>query len=331
MQQRASASATRSRGRVCTLDEVISTEGLTKVYPGGIRAVDGLDLTVHAGEIFGLLGPNGAGKTTTVGMLSTRVVPTAGEACVGGVDVIAEPALAKQTIGVVAQTNTLDRSLTVWENLFFHCRYFGYGKAAARDRASELLEQFRLADRASASVYALSGGMAQRLMVARGIAHRPHILFLDEPTTGLDPQSRLALWEILAGLHGEGLTVLLTTHYMEEADRLCDRVAIMDHGRILALDTPAALKESIDADTIVHVATDGSVDALATALSRLGAGTRIEAGESGVNVFLKGADGAVPRIVAEAEADGVRITDLAVSEPTLETVFITLTGKDLRE
>jgi ABC-2 type transport system ATP-binding protein len=331
LQQSASVSVGRHGSRVCTLDDVIRTDGLTKVYPGGIRAVDALDLTVRAGEIFGLLGPNGAGKTTTVGMLSTRVVPTAGGACVGGVDVVAEPALAKQAIGVVAQTNTLDRSLTVWENLFFHCRYFGLGKAAARARATELLEQFRLADRASANVYALSGGMAQRLMVARGIAHRPHILFLDEPTTGLDPQSRLALWEILGELHGEGLTVLLTTHYMEEADRLCDRVAIMDHGRILALDTPPALKESIDADTIVHVATDGDVGALVAALGRLGNDARVEAADSGVNVFLKGADGAVPRIVAEAEAGNVRITDLSVSEPTLETVFITLTGKDLRE
>jgi ABC-2 type transport system ATP-binding protein len=318
-------------GRVCRLDEVISTTGLTKVFPGGIRAVDSLELTVRSGEIFGLLGPNGAGKTTTVGMLSTRVIPTAGSACVAGVDVVAEPALAKQAIGVVAQTNTLDRSLTVWENLFYHCRYYGFGKSEARARADELLRQFRLADRASASVYALSGGMAQRLMVARGIAHRPHILFLDEPTTGLDPQSRLALWEILGGLRGEGLTVLLTTHYMEEADKLCDRVAIMDHGRILALDTPPALKASINADTIVQVATDGDVGPLAAALARLGNGTRVETGQGAVTVFLKGADGAVPRIVGQAEASGVRITDLSVSEPTLETVFITLTGKELRE
>jgi ABC-2 type transport system ATP-binding protein len=323
---------TADRALACNLDEVIMTVGLSKTYPGGIRAVESLDLTVAAGEIFGLLGPNGAGKTTTVGMLSTRVIPTAGQACVGGVDVVAEPALAKQAIGVVAQSNTLDRSLTVWENLYFHCRYFGLDRAGARARADELLEQFHLADRAKADVYALSGGMAQRLMVARGIAHRPHILFLDEPTAGLDPQSRLALWEILHELHGEGLTVLLTTHYMEEADRLCDRVAIMDHGHILALDTPDGLKASVGADTIARVTTTGDPAALAAALTAgLGDGARAETGDGVVTVFLKGGDGVVPRIVAHADAGGFAITDLSVSEPTLETVFITLTGKELRE
>jgi ABC-2 type transport system ATP-binding protein len=324
--------AIREQAPACNLDDVIMTLGLSKTYPGGIRAVESLNLTVGSGEIFGLLGPNGAGKTTTVGMLSTRVVPTAGQACVGGVDVVAEPALAKQTIGVVAQSNTLDRSLTVWENLYFHCRYFGIDKTAARSRADELLEQFHLADRAKADVYALSGGMAQRLMVARGIAHHPHILFLDEPTAGLDPQSRLALWEILRGLHGEGLTVLLTTHYMEEADQLCDRVAIMDHGHILALDTPRGLKAAVGADTIVRVSSSGDLAALAAALTAgLGSGARAEAGDGAVTVFLKGGDGVVPRIVAHAESGGFAITDLSVHEPTLETVFITLTGKELRE
>ena len=329
---RAGTETTSVQGPACNLDDVIMTLGLSKTFPGGIRAVESLDLTVAAGEIFGLLGPNGAGKTTTVGMLSTRVVPTSGQACVGGVDVVAEPALAKQASGVVAQSNTLDRSLTVWENLFFHCRYFGMAKAAARTRADELLEQFRLADRAKADVSALSGGMAQRLMVARSIAHRPHILFLDEPTAGLDPQSRLALWEILHGLHGEGLTVLLTTHYMEEADQLCDRVAIMDHGRILALDTPDGLKASVGADTIVRVSTTGDPAGLAGVLTAgLGDGVRAEIADGGVTLFLRGSDGVVPRVVSHAESGGFPITDISVSEPTLETVFITLTGKELRE
>jgi ABC-2 type transport system ATP-binding protein len=326
-----STSTTERAAPSCSIDEVIKTEGLTKVFAGDIRAVDALDLTVGAGEIFGLLGPNGAGKTTTVGMLTTRVVPTAGSACVGGVDIVAEPALAKQAIGVVAQSNTLDRNLTVWENIYFHCRYFGFSARAARSRADELLQQFRLADRATASVYALSGGMAQRLMVARSIAHRPHILFLDEPTAGLDPQSRIALWEILHELHSEGLTVLLTTHYMEEADQLCDRLAIMDHGHLLALGTPAELKASIDADTIVRVSTDGDTSALAELLRRLEHTTRVETDEGAATVFLRGANGVVPRIVTEAEAAGFHVTDLSVSEPTLETVFITLTGKELRE
>ena len=224
---------------------VIHTEDLTKVYPGtDFAAVDRLNLDVQAGEIFGLLGPNGAGKTTTAGMLTTRVVPTSGRAFLAGIDVAAHPALAKQLSGIVSQQNTLDRQLTVWENLYFHGRLFGMGARASRRTADELLEQFQLAKWAKASVYALSGGMAQRLMVARAIFHRPSVLFLDEPTAGLDPQSRLALWDLLGELHRDGQTILLTTHYMEEADQLCDRVAIMDHGRILALDTPAALKQS---------------------------------------------------------------------------------------
>jgi ABC-2 type transport system ATP-binding protein len=312
-------------------EPVIRTEGLTKVYPGGLKAVDSLDLAVGMGEIFGLLGPNGAGKTTTVGMLTTRIIPTEGRAFVGGIDVVRHPAVAKQAIGVVPQTNTLDRSLTVWENLYFHARYFGMPARPAREAADRTLEQFRLTDRAGAEVFALSGGMAQRLMVARAIVHGPHILFLDEPTSGLDPQSRLALWDILRELHAQGQTILLTTHYMEEADRLCDRVAIMDHGRILALDTPAALKRSIDADTIVRVQIDGDTAALATALSGMEGATHADAGDGVVRVYLRGVVGALPRVVDAAEAAGFPVKDLSITEPTLETVFITLTGKDLRE
>src|SRR6202161_1571060 len=184
---------------------VIHTQDLTKVYPGtDCAAVDHLTLDVRAGEIFGLLGPNGAGKTTTAGMLTTRVVPTSGRAFLGGIDIAAHPALAKQLSGIVSQQNTLDRQLTVWENLYFHGRLFGIGARASRQAADELLEQFQLSKWAKASVYALSGGMAQRLMVARAIFHRPSVLFLDEPTAGLDPQSRLALWDLLGELHGEG-------------------------------------------------------------------------------------------------------------------------------
>jgi len=312
--------------------EVIRTEGLTKVYPGGLTAVDHLDLSVQSGEIFGLLGPNGAGKTTTVGMLTTRVHPTEGKALVGGVDVVAQPSLAKQAIGVVTQTNTLDRSLTVWENLYFHGRYFGMSAKESRAATEEALDRFRLADRADADTLALSGGMAQRLMVARAILHRPHILFLDEPTAGLDPQSRLALWEILGELHEMGQTILLTTHYMEEADQLCDRVAIMDHGRILALDTPAELKQSVGADTVVRVSAEGDLDALADLLAaKVDGAAAAKVIDGVVRVYLRGSQGVLPKVVTAAESGGFTVTDLSMTEPTLETVFISLTGKDLRE
>ncbi len=283
------------------------------------------------GEIFGLLGPNGAGKTTTVGMLTTRVIPTSGRATVAGVDVVAEPARAKQSIGVVSQSNTLDRSLDAWENLYFHGRYFGMSGAAARLAADAELERFRLADRAHADVNALSGGMAQRLMVARAIMHRPDILFLDEPTAGLDPQSRLALWEILGELHAAGQTILLTTHYMEEADRLADRVAIMDHGRLLALDSPAALKRSIGADTIVKVSADGDLAPLARHLESLAGVRCVKVVDGSLQVHVEGSAGVLPRLIAHTEAGGFTVTDLSMTEPTLETVFINLTGKELRE
>jgi ABC-2 type transport system ATP-binding protein len=314
-------------------DAVIHTEDLTKVYPGAdFAAVDKLNLDVQGGEIFGLLGPNGAGKTTTAGMLTTRVVPTSGRALLGGIDVAAHPALAKQLSGIVSQENTLDRQLTVWENLYFHGRLFGMGARDSRRIADELLARFQLSRWAKASVYALSGGMAQRLMVARAIFHRPSVLFLDEPTAGLDPQSRLALWDLLGELHKAGQTILLTTHYMEEADRLCDRVAIMDHGRILALDTPAALKQSIGADTVVTLKTAGDAAQLAALLARDVDGvTRTRQLPGGLELHLQGTDRHVPRIVQAAERNGFDLVDLSVSEPSLETVFINLTGKELRE
>ena len=313
-------------------DEVIRTEGLTKVYAGDIKAVDHLDLTVYRGEIFGLLGPNGAGKTTTAGMLTTRVRPTGGRALVGGVDVVEHPALAKRLIGVVPQTNTLDRSLTVSENLYFHGRFFGMSTKTARAEADRLLEQFRLADRAEASVLALSGGMAQRLMVARAVMHDPSILFLDEPTAGLDPQSRIALWEILGELHSDGQTILLTTHYMEEADQLCDRLAIIDHGRVLALGTPAELKESTGIDTMVLVSVAGDPAPIADVLAaEVGGATEAHILDGKINLGVKGTEGVLPEVIQIAERHGYVVTDLSVTQPTLETVFIKITGKDLRE
>ncbi|MDA8061514.1 MAG: ATP-binding cassette domain-containing protein [Actinomycetota bacterium] len=312
---------------------VIRTEKLTKAYPGtDFKAVDALDLEVGAGEIFGLLGPNGAGKTTTAGMLTTRVVPTSGSATIGGVDVVAHPALVKQLIGTVSQQNTLDRALTCWENLYFHGRMFGIPRRESASRATELLERFQLGKWAKASVYALSGGMAQRLMVARAILHRPAVLFLDEPTAGLDPQGRLSLWEVLGELNRDGQTILLTTHYMEEADHLCDRLAIMDHGHILALDTPERLKATVGADTVVTLKVAGDPERACSGMAASLAGvTRSRVFEAAVELHVTGTDRLVPRVVAAAEAAGIELLDLSVQPPTLETVFIDLTGKDLRD
>jgi ABC-2 type transport system ATP-binding protein len=320
-------------GPPSTRTEVIKTVDLTKAYPGtDFKAVDALSLSVGAGEIFGLLGPNGAGKTTTGGMLTARVIPTSGDAYIGGVDVVAHPALVKQLIGVVSQQNTLDRQLTCWENLYFHGRLFGMGAKASRAAATDLLVRFKLEKWSRASVYALSGGMAQRLMVARAIMHRPAVLFLDEPTAGLDPQSRLSLWDVLGELNDDGQTILLTTHYMEEADHLCDRVAIMDHGKILALDTPAGLKSTVGADTIVTVKVNGDSAELAGVLSgQVEGATRARAIEGGAELHVSGPQRVLPQVIAVVEKAGMELADVSVSEPTLETVFINLTGKELRD
>jgi ABC-2 type transport system ATP-binding protein len=312
-------------------EAVIQTESLTKVYDTGVKAVDDLDLEVREGEIFGLLGPNGAGKTTMIGMLTTRVIPTFGRAFLAGVDVTAHPSEAKRIVGVVSQSNTLDRSLSVWENLYFHGRYFGLGARQSRRVADQMLEVFRLSDRAKANVATLSGGMAQRLMVARSIVHRPRILFLDEPTSGLDPQSRIALWEIVREIHADGQTVVLTTHFMEEADRLCERLAVMDHGTILALDEPEALKRTVGGDSIVRIVADGDPERLAERMRGLEGVTGVLVMDGTLQLTAKGREGLLPAALDHANAGGFSVRDLSLDDPTLETVFINLTGKDLRE
>jgi ABC-2 type transport system ATP-binding protein len=313
-------------------DVAVLTENLGKTYPGGTVAVDGLNLAARGGEVLALLGPNGAGKSTTAGMLTTTVRPTAGRAWVAGVDVAAAPARVHRHIGVVPQRNTLDRRLSVRDNLVFHGRYFGM-RPAARAAAGRLLEQVSLADAASRRVDELSGGMAQRLMIARAIMHQPEVLFLDEPTTGLDPQSRLAVHDIIAGLQAAGQTILLITHDMAEADALAGRVAIIDHGRLLALDTPAGLKRSVRSGTVVTVTADGTAPAeLAAALAAGVPGAR-GARPLGDAVMLTVEDGqpVLPAVLAAAETCHARLREVRVDPPTLETVFIELTGKELRD
>jgi len=286
---------------------------------------------VRAGEIYGLLGPNGAGKSTTAGMLTTRIVPTSGTAVVNGIDVAADPVSAKRSIGVVPQINTLDRSLTAWENLYCHATYFGMRSAAAKEAADRELERFRLTEKATASVAALSGGMAQRLMIARAVLHRPAVLFLDEPTAGLDPQSRLLVWELLRELHEAGHTIALMTHYMDEAESLCNRVAIIDQGRLLALGTPTELRRSVGAASEVAVSAS-DVHRLAEAIqSSLDGAWDVRIVNDSVRFRFEGRDGVFSDVSQVARRHRLDITDFGVAEPTLESVFVHLTGRDLRE
>ena len=235
-------------------------------------------------------------------------------------------------MGIVPQYNTLDRACTIYENIHFHCLYFGFSRAEAKQRTNQLLEQFHLTERADAYPAQLSGGLAQRVQIARAIAHRPKVLFLDEPSAGLDPQSRIAMWEAVRGLREEGITVVLTTHYMEEADELCDRVAIIDHGKILVEDTPAALKGSVGAQKVYALDLsnhDGSHQPRRPARSSIARRPRRRTHPNGIRIFADNADGLLPEIVRVSNPYGLR--DLTMTETSLETVFIRLTGRDLRE
>jgi ABC-2 type transport system ATP-binding protein len=312
---------------------IVEIQALTKVYDGKQRvvALDGIDLEVKQGEIFGLLGPNGAGKTTSIGICTTRTLPTSGHVRIGGIDVVQQPSRARQFIGVVPQFNTLDRSLTIFENIYFHCRYFGFSHSNAKARSNELLAQFLLTERRDSMPAQLSGGLAQRVQIARAIAHRPTVLFLDEPSAGLDPQSRIAMWTAVEGLRTEGITVVLTTHYMEEADELSDRVAIVDRGKLLALGSPQSLKNSYGSNTIIGLKLRNLelVESAAADLRLRDGVASVEPTPDGLRVFASGADGVLAEIIQSCARLGLR--DISITEPSLETVFIHLTGRDLRE
>jgi daunorubicin resistance ABC transporter ATP-binding subunit len=315
----------------------IRTEDLRKTYKssrGDVEAVRGIDLDIPQGEFFGLLGPNGAGKSTTIGMLTTLVHPTGGRAWVAGHDVTRQPVAVKRRIGVVTQNNTLDMQLTVAENLEFRSRFFGLSKGVAARRAAQLIDAFGLSDRKNAMADQLSGGQGRRLMIARALVHQPDVLFLDEPTAGLDPQTRVNLWDILKVLHAQGQTILLTTHYMEEAEALCDRIAVVDHGKILAEGTLDKLLAEAGAETIVTVRYEQPVpDGLAerAGLADRPGVTKVETDGDQLRVFSGDPEGLLGDLVNIGAANGLHVRDATEAKPSLETAFLALTGREYRE
>jgi ABC-2 type transport system ATP-binding protein len=303
----------------------IHIAALRKQY-GSVTALDGLDLDVAEGEMFGLLGPNGAGKTTTVGILTTRVRATSGEAFVAGKNVATQAVEARARIGVVPQQPNPDLQLTVRENLLFHATYHGIPRHEAARRSDALLERLGIADKAGAKVRTLSGGQKQRMMIARALTHEPRVLFLDEPTVGLDPQARHGVWDILRELKAQGRTVVMTTHYMEEADQLCDRVAIIDKGKLLALDTPSALRAQAPGETIIDVTLDRAVDGEPPTIPGV---ARVEVRGPILRAFAQTPATAIPALLSFAESRGYSVRDIHLSRPSLETLFISLTGRKL--
>ena len=331
---------------------VVEVRDLVKRYrKARTNAVDGASFAVRRGEVFGLLGPNGAGKTTTVGILTTRVRRTSGTARIAGVDVGTDPVRARRLVAVVPQRNNLDRSLSVRQNLLFHAAYHGVPGPERSRRAAELLEEFGLAGRADDKPDRFSGGQAQRVMVARALMHAPVVLFLDEPTTGLDPAARLFVWDRIRDLRDRGVTVVLTTHDMDEAAALADRVGIMDHGRLLALDTPAALTRGLPGRTTLEVAVTLDGTAPEDLVAELGALEGVERVEqvAGAGPPFGGPPGPglsrelrarlyltedAPLLVAPVAAlvagHRAQLTDVTIGAPSLEDVFIALTGRALR-
>jgi ABC-2 type transport system ATP-binding protein len=354
-------------------DAVVVSDLVKRYRRNAPPAVDELSFRVHSGEVFGLLGPNGAGKTTTVGVLTTRVRPTSGTAMVHGVNVLTSAKRARQLLAVVPQRNNLDRSLNIRQNLLFHAAYHGVGRAERNRLADEILERMGLAAQANARVELVSGGQMQRVMIARALMHKPKVMFLDEPSTGLDPQARLFVHERVAELHEDGVTVVLTTHDMDEAAKLCDRVGIVDHGKLLALDTPTALTRGLPGSTTLTVVVslaDVAADLVVKELSAIGGIERVErinAGggppvgmppgmPGGMRPGMPGMGGggmppgggapagsgqfrlytsaeaatALPSVLTTLGGLGCAVRDLSIGTPSLEDVFIHLTGRELR-
>jgi ABC-2 type transport system ATP-binding protein len=338
--------------------KAIEVHQLVKHYPqAAANAVDGVSFTVQRGEIFGLLGPNGAGKTTTIGILTTRVIPTSGIARIMGIDVATNPVGVKQRISIVPQVRNIDQSLRAREVLTFHASYHGMARAEREARADLLLKDFGLSERANEKVMNYSGGMAQRLILARALMHSPEVLFLDEPTSSLDPQSRLFIWERIRELNSQGVTVLLTTHDMDEAEQLCERIAIMDRGRILVLDTAPELKKlapvGIRLELQVQIrnlsASENPLSAgtieqqseyICGELRKLGGVTKVEAIHSAdqekqpdlrlFHIYARDTTSLLASVIQVILAVGAEICDFHLAHPSLADVFIHLTGRNLR-
>ncbi len=309
----------------------IHTVKLHKTYSSGrreVHAVRNLDLDVQCGEFFGILGPNGAGKSTTIGILTTLIRPTSGSATVAGIDVTRDPVAVKRRIGVVAQQNNLDRELTAQQNVEFRGRYFGLPAAESRRRAARLLQVSGLSHRANAKINELSGGEAKRIAIARALVHRPEILILDEPTAAVDPHSRRELWDTVRSFQSTGVTVLLTTHHLEEAENLCDRVAIVDKGSVLTCDTVINLVTRTGGGSVLTVYFDGPVDGIE--LTDLPDVTRTDAEGDHIRLFTRRTEGLLNRLMVLGVAAGRTIRDVVTVRPSLESAYLALTGKEYR-
>jgi ABC-2 type transport system ATP-binding protein len=315
---------------------VVVVKNLKKFFRtkrGDVKAVNGVNLKVDAGEVFGFLGPNGAGKTTTLRMLTTLLVPDSGEAVVGGFDVKKDPDKVRRVIGYVSQEGGADRPATGKENLILQGQLYGMKAEEAKARAAELINLLELSEFADRIVYTYSGGQRRRLDVALGLMNRPTVLFLDEPTTGLDPQNRANLWVQIEKLRKEGTTIFITTHYLEEADALCDRIAIMDHGKVVAEGTPAELKKSVSGDCIT-IGIDNQKEKapeLIAAFKKTNYVSEIEEDTNDIRLYVKDGAKAIPEVLKMLDQQKINLKTITLSSPSLDDVFLKKTGHSLRD
>jgi|SRR5208337_1367580 len=310
------------------MDLAVQTFGITKRF-GDFTAVDHINLEIRQ-EVFGLLGPNGAGKTTLTRMLTTILVPTEGTATVAGADVIHEADKVRERIGVVTQASTLDNELSAWENMDLYGKYFGVPKKQRQEKIKELLKVVELQDRARIPVGSYSGGMKRRLEIVRAMIHEPEVLLLDEPTTGLDPQARAAVLEYVQRIHRDhGIALLVTTHYLDEADKLCDRLAIVDHGKVVASGTPTELKRKVSGGDIVEANFSNLPDAALKALEKAEFIMEVKRRDSSLAILVKNGAEAVPKIVGLIDSNGGKLRTITLRELTLDDVFLNYTGRSL--